>query len=141
MQSGPFPWSRIFLPSSRLFSFLRFIIQGFRRIVNKDVDKSEVISPNHIESPVLGGMTAKQLSGGVKTLLLALNKPELFLNASTGGDNCAKWLLEIGKINNVKVNLGHIMEFGDDGFEFYCENTGTVIHNIDEMFEVTDEYL
>jgi hypothetical protein len=86
-------------------------------------------------------MTAKQLSGGVKTLLLALNKPELFLNASTCGDNCAKWLLEIGKINNVKVNLGHIMEFGDDGFEFYCENTGTVIHNIDEMFEVTDEYL
>ena len=36
----------------------------------KDVDKSEVIGPHLIESPVLGPISPKELSGGVKTLML-----------------------------------------------------------------------
>lgn len=36
----------------------------------KDVDKSEVVSPHLIESPVLGPISVKEISGGVKTLIL-----------------------------------------------------------------------
>lgn len=36
----------------------------------KDVDRSEVISPHLIESPVLGPISVKEISGGVKTLIL-----------------------------------------------------------------------
>ena len=35
----------------------------------KDVDKSTVIAPRIIESPVLGAITPRELSGGVKTLI------------------------------------------------------------------------
>ena len=36
----------------------------------KDIDKSEVIGPHLIESPVLGPISIKELSGGVKSLIL-----------------------------------------------------------------------
>jgi len=44
---------------------------------------------------VLGMITPLQLSGGVKTLLLIANgrMGKHGFNASTCGDNCAKWLL------------------------------------------------
>ena len=41
------------------------------------------------------------LSGGVKTLLLVRNLPNMVFNASTCGDNCARWLLKIGKEQDV----------------------------------------
>ena len=59
----------------------------------KDVDKSTVIAPRIIESPVLGAITPRELSGGVKTLILIDQVPNKVFNASTCGDNCAKhWL-------------------------------------------------
>ncbi len=36
----------------------------------RDIDKSKVISPHLIESPVLGPISTKEISGGVKTLML-----------------------------------------------------------------------
>lgn len=36
----------------------------------KDVDKSDVIGTHLIESPILGPISPKELSGGVKTLML-----------------------------------------------------------------------
>lgn len=56
----------------------------------KDVDKSEVISRNIINSPVLDEITPKELSGGVKTLILMLKEPDTVFYASNCGDNCAK---------------------------------------------------
>lgn len=67
----------------------------------KDVDHSEVISPHLIESPVLGPISVKEISGGVKTLiLLAFDRSGKVFNASACGDNCAKWILKIGKKRN-----------------------------------------
>ena len=64
----------------------------------KDVDQSEVISSRLIDSPVLGPVSVKELSGGVKTLiLLAFDKNQKIFNISVCGNNCAKWILEIGK--------------------------------------------
>lgn len=63
----------------------------------RDVDKSEVVAPHLIESPVLGPISVKEISGGVKTLILmAFDDTGKIFNASACGDNCAKWILKIG---------------------------------------------
>lgn len=74
-----------------------------KRII-KDVDDSDVLSGECIKSPVLGQIPPERLSGGVKTLLLMLNEPDKIFNASTCGDNCAKWILEIGKQKDLTIN-------------------------------------
>ena len=67
----------------------------------RDVDKSEVVGPNLIQSPVLGPIPPERLSGGVKTLILISHVPEKIFNASKCGDNCAKWLLQMGKKRDI----------------------------------------
>ena len=67
---------------------------GSRKKMIKDVDDSDVLSGECIMSPVFGQIPPERLSGGVKTLLLILNEPDRIFNASTCGDNCAKWILE-----------------------------------------------
>ena len=79
------------------------------KTIMKDVDDSDVLSGECIKSPVLGQIPPERLSGGVKTLLLMLNEPDKIFNASTCGDNCAKWILEIGKQKDLTINLRHMM--------------------------------
>ena len=64
----------------------------------RDVDRSAVVSSHLIESPVLGPISVKELSGGVKTLMLmAFDDSGKVFNASACGDNCAKWILKISE--------------------------------------------
>ena len=62
-----------------------------------DVDRPTVLGPRVIDSPVLGGISPRELSGGVKTLMDIYKVPEKIFNASACGDNCAKWILKIGE--------------------------------------------
>ena len=56
----------------------------------KDVDQSDVIAERLIDSPVLGPISVKELSGGVKTLMLmAFDNSGKIFNASVCGNNCA----------------------------------------------------
>ena len=75
-----------------------------------DVDRSVVLDQAVIDSPVLGKISPLYLSGGVKTLLLMVNEPEKVFNASTCGDNCAKWILRIAEERNLTINLRHLMD-------------------------------
>lgn len=107
----------------------------------KDIDKSDVIGPHLIISPVLGGITLREISGGVKTLILiAFHDDSKIFNATSCGDNCAKWLVEIGKRKDVMVTMHHIMSFrGIGDFEIKIANTGKIVHNMDELLR--EEYL
>ncbi len=108
----------------------------------KDVDQSEVISARLIDSPVLGPISIKELSGGVKTLILmAFDDTNRVFNASACGDNCAKWILEIGKRKDLTINLRHIMDFGDGEFETCILNTGEKVHNMLEFIRIAGEYV
>ena len=108
----------------------------------KDVDDSDVLSGECINSPVLGQIPPERLSGGVKTLLLMLNEPDKIFNASTCGDNCAKWILEIGKLKDLTINLRHMMSFGHDAeFEIRIENGGEIVHSMRELIPVASRYL
>ena len=108
----------------------------------KDVDKSEVVSPHLIESPVLGPISVKEISGGVKTLILmAFDETQKVFNASACGDNCAKWILEIGKRKDLTINLRHIMNFGKEDFEIKILNTGEMAYNMKQFIETATEYV
>ena len=108
----------------------------------KDIDNSDVLSEECINSPVLGQIPPERLSGGVKTLLLMLNEPDKIFNASTCGDNCAKWILEIGKQKDLTINLRHMMGFGKDTeFEIRIQNGGEVVHSMKELIPIAHRYL
>ena len=108
----------------------------------QDVDDSEVLGGECIKSPVLGQISPERLSGGVKTLLLMLNEPDRIFNASTCGDNCAKWILEIAKQKDLTINLRHMMNFGKDtDFEIKIKNGGEVVHSMKELIPIASKYL
>ena len=102
----------------------------------RDVDKSEVIGPRIIDSPVLGGITPRELSGGVKTLICIYKRPDRVFNASACGDNCVKWLLEIGERQDITINLRHLMDFGEKEFTVKVLNTDQMVHNMDELLPI-----
>jgi hypothetical protein len=104
-----------------------------------DVDKSEVISANNIISSVLGGINCKGLSGGVKNLILAY-KQDRPIDASYCGDNCAKWLLEIGKLKDLNVELHHIMVF-PDSMKATILNSGHEVSSYKEYLYEAVDYL
>lgn len=101
-----------------------------------DIDKSEVVDEYLIKSPVLGMIPPSMLSGGTKTLILMINEPEKIFNASTCGNNCAKWILKIGKKLDISINLRHLMDFGPDEFEIEILNTNQIVHNMRELLPI-----
>ena len=99
----------------------------------KDVDKSEVLGNGAVSSPVMGIIAPVSLSGGVKTLILIDQINDKVFNASNCGDNCARWLLEMGREKDVVINLRHLMDFGDGQFDVEIMNTGETVHNIYDL--------
>lgn len=113
-----------------------WITDDFSKKMKLDVDKSKVIGPHLIESPVLGPISPKDISGGVKTLILMkFDNTEKIFNASSCGDNCAKWIVEIAKMKDLTINLHHVMDFSKVAdFDAIMLNTGKTIHNYREYF-------
>lgn len=107
----------------------------------RDVDKSEVVSAGLIQSPYLGSISPLQLSGGVKTLMLIDNDRKHVFNASTCGDNCAKWILRMAQKRKVVINLHHLMDFGKGEFKIRILNTGEIVHNMAEYVLAAGQYV
>ena len=91
-----------------------WVMDEFARRVIRDIDASEVLSPDVISNDIFGSFASTELSAGVKTLLLIKNMQNKIFNISNCGDNCAKYLLELAKDQNIKVTLHHAMDFGND---------------------------
>lgn len=107
----------------------------------KDVDKSEVVGPHLIQSPVLGPISPRELSGGVKTLLLlAFDNSGKIFNATACGDNCAKWILEIAENKDLTISLHHSMNFGGGAYAIKILNNGVVVHNQEEWLDVVYDF-
>lgn len=106
----------------------------------KDVDKSDVISGELIQSPVLGPISPTMLSGGVKTLIMASHDDSRIYNLTSCGDNCAKWILKLAEEKDITMRLGHYMNF-ENMPEFKVEvlNTNKIVTDyqdfVDEMID------
>ena len=119
-----------------------WITDDFAKKVIKDVDHSEVIDANSIKSPVLGNISPLQLSGGVKVLILMKHFPGKVFNASNCGDNCAKWILELGVEKDFTINLFHVMNFGKEPFSIRILNSkDKVAHDMQEFLNAGVKYL
>lgn len=118
-----------------------WITDSMSREIILDVDKSTVVSANLIESPVLGPISPVMLSGGVKTLLLIKHDKKQVFNASTCGDNCAKWILRLAEKRKLVINLRHVMDFGPDDFKIKVLNSGVIAHNMSELIRESIPYL
>ena len=105
----------------------------FAQKVIKSVDRGVVLGPNAIETKILGVIPPEKLSSGTKTLLLMHFMPERVYNASNCGDNCARWILAIGRTQDVTINLYHLMDFGNRRFTIRVANTGEIAHTMDEL--------
>lgn len=114
-----------------------WITDTFSKEIIRDVDKSEVIGAHLINSPVLGPISPDKLSGGVKTLMLfKFDESGRIFNASACGDNCAKWIVEIAKTKELRINLHHIMNFDHIAdFKAIIENTGKCVTNYEEYLD------
>lgn len=51
----------------------------------------------------MGKIVPTALSGGVKTLILMKNERSCIFNASTCGDNCAKWILKLSEMDDLTI--------------------------------------
>lgn len=118
-----------------------WITDPFSAQMIKDVDSSEVVGPHLIQSPVLGPITPKELSGGVKTLILIYKDKDHIFNASNCGDNCAKWILKMAEKEDITINLRHLMDFGAGDFNIEVLNDGKIVHNMAELIDAAGEYV
>ena len=118
-----------------------WITDTFAKTVIKKIDKSEVLDSNAIKSPVLGIIPPERLSGGTKTLLLIKNKPDMVFNASTCGDNCAKYILQLAKERDITINLRHLMDFGKAKFTANILNDGETVSGMEELLFEAAKYV
>ena len=118
----------------------QWLCDDFAKRVIKGVDKSEVLDTHLIKSPVLGLIPPVMLSGGTKTLLLIKNKPDMVFNASTCGDNCAKYILEIARQQDITINLRHIMRFGTH-FKVRVLNEDVIVDNMEQLVLIAAKYV
>lgn len=96
------------------------------------VDKGVVLGPNAIETRTLGIIPPEKLSSSTKTLLLLLFDAQNVYNATNCGDNCAYWILRISKRRDI-INLHRLMNFGNGRFTARVDNTGELVHSMDEL--------
>ena len=106
-----------------------------------DVDKSIVLDNALIDSPVMCNIAPTELSGGVKTLILMKNESSKVFNASTCGDNCAQWILKLANMDELTINLRHLMNFGNGTFDIRIMNTNQVVHSMKELVPIAGLYV
>ena len=108
----------------------------------RDVDKSEVIGPHLIESPVLGPISPRDLSGGVQTLILmAFDQSGRIFNASACGDNCAKWIIKIAENKDLTISLHNIMDFYGLPLHMKIMNTGEIVTDYKRYVDIACNYV
>ncbi|MCI9338707.1 MAG: DUF4869 domain-containing protein [Lachnospiraceae bacterium] len=118
-----------------------WITDSVARDMILDIDKSIVLDSGVIDSPVMGKIAPLALSGGVKTLILMKNERSRIFNASTCGDNCAKWILKLAETDDLTINLRHLMDFGEGTFDIRILNTNQIVHSMKELVPIAGLYV
>lgn len=99
----------------------------------EDIDKSKVLAPYCIESPVFGQIPPKMLSGGVKTLIFAWFDKSKVFDLTQCGENCCHTLLTLGSICDFEIYTGYFMVFYKDkrseGIPMKIMNNGKIVDN------------
>ena len=65
---------------------------------------------------------------------MAFDNSKIF-NASTCGNNCAKWILKIAENKDLTITLHNIMKFDQEPFAIHILNTDQVVHTFREYVD------
>ena len=107
-----------------------------------EIDQSKYIDGLVINSPVLGAIPPEKLSGGVQTLIMIYEKSDLIFDATACGDNCAAYLLKIGKVKDVTVNLNYLMSFKEyEPFEIMILNENKIVTTAKDYIMTAVKYV
>lgn len=110
-----------------------------------EIDKSTVLYPRVIDSPFLGPITPRELSGGAKGLILMAYDDDLlntYFRGSQFGDNTLPLMLKISENREIHVALNHIYKFPKDMHtNIHIENIDTIIKSYDEWFDLMMKYM
>jgi hypothetical protein len=106
-----------------------------KRII-KNIDKSDAIQDEYIQSPVLGAIPPQSLSDGCKAVILMEVLEGANIYGTRCGDNCVPDILEIASRKDITITLYHAMKFPDK-FDAYLVDLDKYIHSREEFI---DEY-
>ena len=124
-----------------LFKEKSWFEDDFVRKVIREIDKSEVISGEYIESPVFGGIPPAMLSGSAKALILMRMSPEFKVYATRCGDSCVPLILELAESQDVNIVLHHCMRF-PNGLRAIMMESGKEVHTdrefVQEYYRIRD---
>ncbi len=101
--------------------------------VISQIDNSKLISQTLVESPVLGPITIREISGGAKALITMNCDSSVISNANSCGNNCASLLAELSQKKDFSIYLAYPMDFGNHTFDMEIARTGKKCHNAEEF--------
>lgn len=112
---------------------------SFVREMIKDIDGNS-FEGDTIVSPVLGIISPERLSGGVKCLIL-MYKLNVIVNATSCGENCAKWIMRISQLKPLEIQLKYLMSFYEvPDVKIHIMNNGTSYESWkDTLFTIVQE--
>lgn len=109
----------------------------------KEIDKSEYIAGRYIESPFLGPISPRELSGSAKALILML-KTTISMNLTWLGDNCVDIFMEIvrsGKDIYCTCDNPWLIFEDFTGAEILCLNNNKMINTPNDWYEYFYYYM
>lgn len=86
------------------------------------IDKSVAVEDDYIKSPVFGTIGADRLSTGCKAVITMYVQSDRPVWATSCGNNCAKYIVEVSKKKDVSIWLAHHMNFGIDFEAVFAES-------------------
>lgn len=108
-------------------------LDDWAKKVISQVDRSTLISSGLVDSPVLGPITIREISGGAKALITMNSDNSVISNANSCGENCAELLAELSKKKDFSIYLAYPMDFNNYTFDMEITRTGKICHNAAEF--------
>lgn len=116
-----------------------WLSSNWGRQIIKEIDNSDYIDGEYIKSPVLGGISPRDLSSGCKALLILLNEDDVIVSGDRMGDNCFPLLLELAKERDLIITLAHWVTMKDfEPFEILDMRTDKILRT---ALEFADAYI
>jgi len=98
------------------------------------IDLTKHVKDSYYESPVLGGISPRDLSLGSKGLLILRNEDDIVIRGEVFGDNCAEWLLKLAEIKDITISLHHVIDVKEP-FNIYSINSKRFISSYLDYLE------
>lgn len=100
----------------------------------KEIDKSTLIAPKVIESPVFNTISHEWLSGGTKQIIMTYSIQDIIYDGDNFGDNCWPLLLKVGFSKTVALSMSYFPIFNwVDGARVHILNNNKIVSSFKEF--------